>query len=256
MVSFATFTKVDASLIALATSFTVATLLSASVPFSSVTFTLPRSASAAPVLTVSKLPLVTDAPSAVTVNKLSAPSLAFTLIVPSVSSLRPSPTFVFATSTVTTCLPPSVFADTVAEPVPTNSTSAAFFTAAWKGVLVSPVVLLEESTQPKPRKSPTVAAVLSATVVAAPPAPAVGLLKLTKSLLASLPLYLDKPLATLVICLLPALMPSLVTLTTEASVAPAPAGVMVKPSLLITVFSPFSVPKVTLVKPVKVSFSE
>ena len=170
---------------------------------------------------------------------------------------RPSPTWVSATSTVTVCLPVvvSVFADTVAPFLPTNSTSAAFFTAAWNALLVSSVVLSDESTQPKPRKSPTVAAVLLATVV--PPAPVAELVKLTKSFLASLPLYLVKPLVTLVIALLPALMPSLVTLIGAAVVPVAPAaGVMVKPSLSITVFAPFSVPKVTLVKPVKVSFSE
>ncbi|HHF3841633.1 TPA: hypothetical protein ACPOKA_001179 [Haemophilus influenzae] len=52
-------------------------------------------------------------------------------------------------------------------------------------------------------------------------------------------------------------MPSLVTLIS----APLAAGVMVKPSLVISVFAPFpplavASFKVMLVKPVKVSFSE
>ncbi|SPY04959.1 Uncharacterised protein [Neisseria meningitidis] len=189
---------------------------------------------------------------------------------PSASFLRPLSTFVSATSTVTTCLLPSVFADTVAEPVPTNSTSLAFLTAAWNALslstppLFSFVVLSDESTQPKPAKSPTVAALFFkplSVVVAPPTVGVVTLLKSTNWFLASLPLvYLDKPLLTLVISLLPALMPSLVTLILSSSltVVPAPtAGVMVKPSLLITVVPPFAVlPKVMLVKPVKASFSE
>ena len=213
--------------------------------------------------TTSSVPLVTEAPFVgSTVNTLLAfLSSTLSLIVLPVFS-RPSPTWVSATSTVTVCLPlPSVFADTVAPFLPTNSTSAAFFTAALNAVLFAPlssVVLLDESTQPKSRKSPTVAAVVLATVV---PAPVAGLVKSTNCFLASLPVvYLVKPLATLVICLSPALIPSLVTLIGVAVVPAAPvAGVMVKPSLVISVFAPLSAavpPKVTLVKPVKVSFSE
>ncbi len=125
------------------------------------------------------------------------------------------------------------------------------------------MVFSAESTQPKPAKSPTVAALFARLlfVVAAPAAGVVTLLKSTNWFLASLPLvYLDKALATLVIALLPALMPSLVTLMVfPLPVAPAPAaGVMVKPSLVILVVAPpfAALPKVMLVKPVKASFSE
>ncbi|WP_314209463.1 hypothetical protein [Vagococcus salmoninarum] len=141
----------------------------------------------------------------------------------------------------------------------------AFLTAAWNSVSVAPVpsvVFLAESTQPKPAKSPTVAALFFkplSVVVAPPTVGVVTLLKSTNWFLASLPLvYLDKPLLTLVISLLPALMPSLVTLIGVAvPVVPATvAGVMVKPFWSITVFVSLSLPKVILVKSLSLSFSE
>ena len=107
-VVFCTFTKVDASLIALATSFTVATDLSALL--ASFTVTLPRSAAGAPAVVASVVtslnsPLVTEAPFvASTVNTLLASVLVLSLIVLSVFS-RPLPASTFATSTVTVCLP-------------------------------------------------------------------------------------------------------------------------------------------------------
>ena len=70
-----------------------------------------------------------------------------------------------STSTVIVRTPlASVLPDTVARPVPTNFTSLAFCTASEYGLPNAPVVLLEDTTQPILRKSPTVAAVVSGTL--------------------------------------------------------------------------------------------
>ena len=97
------------------------------------------------------------------------------------------------TSTVIVRTPFSVLPDTTAIPVPTNFTSSAFFTVAVYGVSKLFVVLLEDTTQPMLRKSPTVAAVLSATAV---------FVRLRKSVL-PVSVWLARPLVTLVIALPP-----------------------------------------------------
>ena len=70
-----------------------------------------------------------------------------------------------STSTVIIRTPFSVLPDTVARPVPTNFTSSAFFTVSEYELPKSPVVLLEDTTQPMLRKSPTVAAFVSGTAL-------------------------------------------------------------------------------------------
>ena len=60
---------------------------------------------------------------------------------------------------------PSVLPDTIAVPSPTNFTSLAFFTVSEYALPKSLVVLLEDTTQPMLRKSPTVAAFVSGTAL-------------------------------------------------------------------------------------------
>ena len=64
---------------------------------------------------------------------------------------------------------PSVLPDTIALPSPTNFTSFAFFTVSEYSSVVTapfaPVVLLEDTTQPMLRISPTVAAFVSGTAL-------------------------------------------------------------------------------------------
>ena len=112
------------------------------------------------MFTSAKLPLATDAPSALTVNKLSSPAFVFSLILPSLPFSRPSPTWVSATSMVMVCLPLLDLEVTFAPPLPSNNTSSACLTC-WLFSSVVPFLL--DNTQPNLRKSPTVAAVLSAT---------------------------------------------------------------------------------------------
>ena len=156
------------------------------------------------MLATSSSPLVTEAPFVASTVKTLFPSVlsTFSLILPSVVFSMPSEAsiLVSATSIVTVCLPVevSVFADTVALPVPLNSTSSAFLTAVWNAVSVVPVpfvVLSAESTQPSLRKSPTVAAVVSATDVPVPPpfAGVVAVSKLIKPFLAVLVLAAGCP---------------------------------------------------------------
>ena len=108
------------------------------------------------VATLSASPLVT----------VTLPRFAFTAlpIFASVVAFTNSP---FATSTVIVRVLPSVLPDTTATPVPTNLTSFAFFTCSVYSCFKLSVVLFDETTQPIPRKSPTVAAVSFATPLSA-----------------------------------------------------------------------------------------
>ena len=158
---------------------------------------------------------------------------------------------------------PSVLPDTIALPSPTNFTSFAFFTVAEYSAVVtapfSPVVLLEDTSQPMLRISPTVAAVLSLTLGS----PAVGLDKLTKPVFLSvvpgtLPPYVSNPDFTFVIVLPPLSKPSWFNFTVFAGVfVVVSAGfVMVMPvGVIFTVLFLLSLNS-ALVNPLNAGFKE